>query len=304
MNESKEGDTRQTPDAAEFPRAKVGRRGWRFPMVWLVPVVAALVAAYLMYDSVREFGPLITIQFNDVNGLKSGQTLAKYRGVPIGKVVAIELAADRKVAVVKLRLHRSAAPIARKDSVFWIVRPEVGFSNISGLGTVITGPEIGVQPGGGALTEDFVGLDNAPVAPDSRGLSIVLHSPHLGSVKANSPVHYRGVVVGTVLDARLSADANSVDVHILILPRYVKLVRTGSRFWKAGGIDVNVSLFSGLEISVESLRSLVAGGIAFATPPAGTGPVANGAVFPLFDKPDKEWLDWAPQIAIGKAPGS
>ncbi|MDD5248903.1 MAG: MlaD family protein [Rhodocyclaceae bacterium] len=304
MNASRSDDPGPPPEAAEFPRAKVERRQWRFPVIWLVPVVAALVAAYLMYDNVREFGPLITIQFKDVNGLKSGQTLLKYRGVPIGEVVAIELRADQQAAVVKVRLQRSAAPIARKDSVFWIVRPEVGLNNISGLGTVITGPEIGVQPGVGAPAADFVGLDNAPVTPNSKGLSIVLRTPHLGSVKANSPVYYRGVVVGTVLDARLSADASAVNVHMVILPRYAALVHAGSRFWKAGGVDVHVGLFSGLQISVESLRSLLAGGVAFATPPVGKGPVANGTVFPLFDKPDKAWLEWAPHIAIGQAPDS
>ena len=306
MNDAEAGDNSR-PEAVELPRAEVRRWKWRFPVVWLLPVAAAVVAGYLMYDSVRDFGPLVTIRFNEVNGLKSKQTLVKYRGVPIGEVVAIDLDADLRQALVKVRLHRSAAAVARKESVFWIVRPEVGLNNISGLGTVITGAEIGVQPGGGAPAAEFVGLDNAPVMPEAKGLSIILRTRHLGALRANAPVYYRGIAVGTVLDPHLGTNATAVDVRLLILPRYAALVRAGSRFWNAGGIDVNLGLFKGLEINVESLGALIAGGVAFATPPAGAGksgagPVAEGTGFQLFDKPEKKWLGWAPQIALPAEP--
>lgn len=134
-------DSQENPEVAEeLPRAKLKRRGWNFPVVWVVPVVAAIVAGYLVYDRVQEYGPGIMIKFKEGSGLRTGQTPIKYRGVPIGEVTAVELSEDQQHVVVKGRLRRWGASIAREGSVFWIVRPEVGIGNITGLGTVITGP--------------------------------------------------------------------------------------------------------------------------------------------------------------------
>jgi len=80
--------------------------------------------------------------------------------------------------------------------------------------------------------------------------------------------------------------------------RYARLVRLGSQFWNASGVDINLSLFKGLDINIDSLRSLVAGGVVFATPSAESLPVKDGTVFLLNDKPQKEWLAWEPKISI------
>ena len=293
-------DLENNPEVAEeLPKAKVKRTRWNFPVVWVVPVVAALVAGYLVYDRVQEFGPKITLKFKDGSGLKTGQTPIKYRGVPIGEVIAVELSEDQQHVLVTARLRRWAASIAREGSVFWTVRPEVGLGNITGLGTVITGPEIGVLPGTGELKSAFVGLESAPVSSERRGLKIVLLSSRLGSLKPTSPVYYRGIEVGAVQDSQLSTNAATAEIHVFIKQRYANLVRSGSKFWNVSGVDVNVGLFRGVELKVESLRSLVAGGIAFATPnDPKDKPAKDGMVFHLYDEPKKEWLQWTPKIPI------
>jgi len=97
--------------------------------------------------------------------------------------------------------------------------------------------------------------------------------------------------------SQLSADATVAEIHVVIKPQYVKLVRHGSKFWNASGVDVTGGLFSGVEINVESLKSLVAGGITFATPGGSkAAAVKNGTVFRLHEKPDDDWLEWAPRI--------
>jgi paraquat-inducible protein B len=273
----------------------------RFPVIWAVPVVAAVLAGYLVYDKVREFGPQITIRFEDVSGVKPGQTPIQYRGVPVGEVTAVELGANGKYAVVKARLRRSAVSISREGTRFWIVRPKVGLSDITGLGTVITGPRIELSPGGGKPGRDFVGLENPPVPSEREGLKILLLSPRRGSLKIGSPVFYRGIEVGAVEELRLAPDATTVNIRAVIRKPYVGLVREGSMFWNASGVDVSIGLLHGVEIGMESLRSLVAGGVAFATPEGAPGRgMKDGAVFRLYDKPKPEWLDWHPQIAIGQ----
>jgi len=283
----------------DLPRARMKRHRWSFPVMWIVPAIAALIAGYLVYDQVREFGPKITIRFKDGSGLKAGRTLIQYSGVRVGEVKVVKLSEDLHDVVVEARLLRSAAALAREGSVFWIVRLGTELQDISNLGTVITGAYIQVLPGTGEPKTDFVGMEGSQAALEPDGLEVVLHTKRLGSLKPSSPVYYRGIEVGAVRSVQLSAEATAAEIHVLIKPRFVKLVRSGSKFWNSSGADVKFGLFSGLEINVESLKSLVGGGIVFATPnDPKAKQVRNGTAFFLYDQPDKDWLEWAPRISI------
>jgi paraquat-inducible protein B len=164
---------------------------------------------------------------------------------------------------------------------------------------VISGPEIDVLPGNGAPQSEFVGLENAPVALEEKGLKITIISNRLGSLRPGSPVYYRGVEVGTIQQCDLGSNADTVTLQVLIKQRYAKLVRSGSKFWNVSGLDVRLGLLRGLEVDMESLRSLASGGIAFATPDDPKDPPAkDGSAFPLYNKPEKQWLEWAPKIPL------
>lgn len=178
------------------------------------------------------------------------------------------------------------------------MRPELGIGTISTLSTVITGSFIQVLPGGGKTESEFLGLERPPPVPEP-GLRIIAAAANLGTARPGSPVYYRGLEVGSVIDSDLSSDATAVYLNVFVKQRYARLVRTSSKFWVVGGVDVGFSLFRGVEINIQSLRSLVTGGIAFATPDDTNSPVAkNGTIFLLHDKPQKEWLEWMPKIPI------
>jgi len=287
----------------DLPRARPRPRRWLFPVVWVVPIAAALVAGYLVYDRVHDQGPMITIEFEDGSGLQADQTEVKYRGVPVGRVMAVDLSPDHLHAIVQVRLRRSAAELATSGTLFWIVRPEVKLGNVSGLGTVITGAEIHMVPGHGAAASRFVGLETPPRTSERRGLRIVLRAGRLSSLHPGSPVFYRGVEVGSVQEPQLSAEATNVDVQILIEPQYAALVSRGSRFWDVSGIELDAGLFKGVKIKLDSLTSMLAGGVAFATPDEPHGqPVADGTAFQLYPSPRPEWLAWTPRIHIPAPP--
>jgi paraquat-inducible protein B len=297
------------PRDAEFvealPEARVRRRRWRFAVVWVIPLVAAIVAGHLVYGRLAELGPTITIRFRDGGGVKAGQTEVRYRGVPVGQVEEIELTDDHEYVLVTARLRRSAASIAREGSVFWVVRPEVALGAVRGLSTVITGPYIQAFPGTGPPKTAFRGLERAPPTLGRSGIKITLAATQLGSVRPGTPVYYRGIDVGSIVEIDLSRDATAAHTAAFIDQRYARLVRSGSRFWNVSGVDVSVSLFRGVQISLESLRSLVTGGVAFATPEDPNAiPVKEGTIFPLHEKPEKDWLEWRPKIPIPPAPGS
>jgi paraquat-inducible protein B len=223
------------------------RRRWTVYAVWLVPLIAAAVAGYLLEQRMRQYGPTITITFDDATGLKPGQSEIRYHGVTVAEVSALR-------------------------------RSEV--------------------PGTGKPQTEFAGLENPAPALGRNGLHVTLATAQLGSIRPNTAVRYRGIEVGMVSSTSLSRDSTAAHVHVLIEPRYARLVRLESRFWNAGGVDVNLSLFKGVEVSMDSLRSLVAGGIVFATPESESPPAKDGNVFVLHDKPQKEWLAWAPKIPL------
>lgn len=281
----------------ERPKARVRRRRV-LRLVWIVPVMAIAVAAYLLWQRMQEYGPEITVTFADGGGLRAGQTPVRYRGVQVGEVSGVGLSQDEKRAVVRIRLTRSGAGLAREGSRFWIVRPRVGFGQVTGLNTVLSGPEINVIPGkaGEPAQYEFSGLDNQP-SPIEGGLQIVLRGEH-PKMRADAPVYYRGVEVGAVQKIDLAPNALSADVHVVIYPRFAPLVREGSTFWDVSGVNVKAGLLKGIDIELESLRTFLSGGIEFASPP-GTARAKPGSVFFLYSEPKKEWLNWAPKIPIG-----
>jgi paraquat-inducible protein B len=262
-----------------------------------VPLLAIAIAAYLVYQRMQDYGPEITVKFVDGGGLRVGQTPVRYRGVQIGEVTGVRLSEDQKHAVVRIRLTKSATGIAREGTQFWILRPRVGFGQVSGLTTVLSGPEILVRPGRqeGEPQKDFTGLESPPSAIEG-GLRIILRGER-PKMRVDAPVYYRGVEVGIVHKLDLAPNSLSADVHVVIFPRYATLVREGSSFWDVSGVNVKAGLLKGVEVEFESLRAFITGGIEFATPP-GTGRVKPGTVFFLHGEPKKEWLAWSPKIPI------
>jgi len=163
---------------------------------------------------------------------------------------------------------------------------------------VLTGAYIQAIPGRGKDRRKFTGLESASPTLGQPGLNLILSARQLGSVRVGSPVVYRGIEVGSVTGADLGPDATSARLKVFIEQRYARLVRIGSRFWLVSGVDVDFGLFRGLQVNVESLRTLVGGGLAFATPDDSSGTVKDGTLFLLHDKPQPEWLEWMPKIPV------
>lgn len=283
----------------ELPEAVMVKHR-RFSLIWIIPIIAAGIGIWLVYKTVIESGIPITITFKDGANIDL-RTLVKYQGVVVGKVNSVKLNNSLDGVILKARLDRSASKLARSGSMFWVVRPKIGFGGISGLETLISGSYIGVKPGAGSPARVFKGVENHPFG-DLNGakLKIIIKSDKLGSLHPGAPVYYREVKVGEVENHELAGNAQSVDIHVNIFRKYAPLVRKNTRFWNASGIGTSISLF-GAKMKTESLEAILAGGIAFATPNnKQMGPVIeDGAVFFLYDEPENEWLKWKPDIDLG-----
>ena len=299
---SKDIDAEETKSTSkELPRPKIQKSYWPLPLVWLAPLAAAVFAGYLFYNQYKTLGPEITVTFGDASDIKPGQTPVECRGVQIGEVSSLALSPDFHTVLLKIRLQRSDIAFAQKGALYWVVRPEVGNGVVSGLGTVFSGPYIEALPGHGEEVKQFTGFDREPAEAGEQTLKIVLRATDLGYLKPDSAIYFRGIQVGAIERYELSHDASFVVIHGSIRSPYSKLVTADSVFWNVSGADVSGGLFSGINVKIESLQSLLGGGVAFATPSSDAAPAKDGAEFSLYDKPKKEWLDWAPNIALPSA---
>lgn len=273
----------ETPSA--IPQATVDAQSKRrVSLVWLIPIVAAVAGAWLVWTTFAARGPTITVEIENASGIEPGKTPIKYRDVQVGVVETVSLGEDLQNVLVTARMHKDVTDALREGTAFWVESARITAAGISGLGTILSGSYIVMRPGPGEPERHFVALETPPVYQvDVPGKRFVLQAQDLGSISGGSPIYFRGIVVGSVLGHELAADGDGVSIFAFVRSPYDSLVRAESRFWNASGINLALTA-SGVTVHTESLQTIIAGGIAFETPiEASASPVAaNNATFPLF----------------------
>jgi paraquat-inducible protein B len=262
------------------------RRSRRVSPYWLVPLIAALIAAWLAWDSWSKEGPTITITFRGAEGLQAGQSLLKYRDVMLGRVTAIELAPDHSHVTVTVSTLRQATPLLRENTIFWVVEPRLFAGNLTGLDTLVSGSYIGMVPGTGSQARHaFEGHEDPPLLIAAEpGRTFLLTTTRLSSVQVGAPVMYRDLNVGQVLGWDLGKMVKDVTIHLFVRAPFDAYVTDSTRFWDSSGVSVTLS-GTGVDVQLESLRALLLGGISFSEPDEGTASNTPSAVnheFPLF----------------------
>ena len=274
------------PDGPDpLPQATVDPpRRTRLSVIWIIPILAAVVAIGIAVQRIVTEGPTITVVFKSAEGIEAGKTFVKYKDVTIGHVTKVELADTYGNVEVTAKISKRAARLMVDDAKFWVVEPRVTLSGISGLGTLLSGNYIGFQPGKSDKKQTrFTGLEVAPVITDQPGRRFVLKAKTLGSLGIGSPIYYRQLPAGQIEAYALAADGKGIDIAVFVTAPYEKYVTPETRFWNASGIDVSVGA-GGVNVRTEGLVALLAGGLAFDVPSfaAPAGPAAAGAVFTLY----------------------
>ena len=252
---------------SDLPTAKT-RPASNWSAIWILPLIALMIGGWLAWQAYRDAGVEIEVRFTTGEGIVANKTEVIYKGMPVGKVTALVLDAKgaNQGVIATIEMNKAAEPHLTTGTRFWLVKPSVSLAGISGLETLVSGNYIAVSPGEGEKAKRFKALSTAPPLSDSEpGLHLTLKAERLGSLNRDSPVFYKQIQVGRVKSYRLSDDQDTVEIKVFIQPAYASLVRKHTRFWNASGISIDASL-SGVKVRSESLSSIVAGGIAFATP--------------------------------------
>jgi paraquat-inducible protein B len=318
MSEEDQPQDKPAPSAQPpLPKPRVvRRREWLPSLIWLIPIVAALVGITLVARILLERGPEVVLTFKTAEGLEAGKTAVKYKDVQIGLVTHLRLARDRSHVRVLVQFNKEAESFTASDSRFWVVRPRLDTSGISGLNTLLSGAYIGADAGVSKDTAgEFTGLETPPIVTrDDSGKQFLLRANDVGSLDVGSPVYFRRVKVGQVAAYELDGDGHGVTMRVFVNSPYDKFVGMNTRFWQASGIDAQLSA-SGFTLRTQSLATILLGGIAFQAPDDAMGPVAKeNAAFTLAqdeaaamkepDGPSQTLLMYFNQSLRGLTPGA
>lgn len=251
----------ETQDYLAVPPTLKKRR--ELPLVWLLPIIALLATIWLVAKAIHEKGPVITIRFPTAEGLEVDKTKIRFLNVEIGKVSAINIDQDRKTILVTAQMQHSAEEYLKEGTQFWVVRPQIGLGGVSGLGTILSGAYIELQPGDGTDRASFTGLANPPILrPNQDGRYFVLETDDLGSLRQGTPIHFHGIQVGEVVNYHLQVEGGLIQLSAFINAPYHNFVRKNTHFWKDGGVDISAGA-EGFKVRTAPLVSLLSGGIAF-----------------------------------------
>ena len=262
------------------------RRSRRFSIIWIVPLAAVTIGAWLAWDTLSKEGPTIKISFDGGEGLQAGQSQLKYKDIVFGTVKSLALSPDQTHVVVTVATTREAGPLLTEGTAFWVVKPRLFAGNISGIETLLSGSYIGMLPAAtaGKSQREFVGREDPPVlGAHVAGRTFFLKSKRIGAVSVGSPIFFRDLAVGEVLGWDIADMAEYVTIHAFVRAPYDSYVHDQTRFWNASGVSIKLG-GTGIDVQMESLKALLLGGVAFETPVAEihTAETSEDHVFPLF----------------------
>ena len=266
------------------------RAAQRWNIVWVVPIVAMLLGAWLLYRNFSAQGPQANVRFDTADGIYAGKTEVRCRSVKVGVVKNVKLADDLKSVQTHLEFDPDAERLLRGGTRFWVVKPRLSATEFSGVGTLITGAYIELDPGppDAATQTYFIGLETPSATNRSvPGRRLVLSADEAGSLTVGSPVYYRGFEVGRIEGRMLGADGLKVTYDAFIGETYSRLVTDNTRFWNTSGIDISAGA-DGFRLRTPSFQAMVSGGVSFgvtAGEQAGK-PAMDGTPFTLYRDED------------------
>ena len=252
---------------SDLPTAKT-RPASNWSAIWVLPLIALIIGGWLGWRAYSQTGIEIQLRFESGEGIQANKTEVVYKGMPVGKVktLALDDEGNSKGVIATVEMNKDVEQYLKTNTRFWLVKPSVSLAGITGLETLVSGNYIAVSPGDGEPSRKFKALAEEPPLSDAKpGLHLTIKAERLGSLNRGSPVFYKQIQVGQIKSFLLSEDQNTVELKVYIEPTYANLVRKHTRFWNASGISIDANL-SGVKVRSESLSSIVAGGIAFATP--------------------------------------
>ncbi len=283
-------DEQQRKNIGQGQAAEASTRPTRFSVLWIIPVIALAISGWLVWQHFASIGPRIVVSFDAADGIVPGQTQVKNKSVTLGVVQSVSLSPDMTHADVTIQMSGVDSRALSDRTRFWVVRPRINGTSITGLETLFSGAYIAMDPGpdDGHYQTVFKGLENPPgVRSDQPGSTYWLVAQKLASLGSGAPIFYRDVQVGEVLGYTMpSGGEGPILLKVFIRAPYNHYLRTDSRFWNVSGMQVGFGA-GGLQVRLQSFQALLSGGVAFGRPADAqeedTAAAEPNSVFHLYD---------------------
>ena len=262
--------------------------------VWILPLVVFCILGWIAYESYSKKGTNISIIFKSAEGLKEGQTPLEYKGLHLGKVTKIEINDLNSVKVNILVNSDVVKYVATQGASFWIKKPTVSLTKISGLGTLLSGYKIEIAPTLKTIEEfdsvkpkfDFIGLDSKPnYFLDEKGYYVSILSNRADLVEVETPIFYNKFQIGEIVSKEFRDE--NVYLKAYIYDRYNDLVNKSSSFVMNKALKVNFGA-GGMHLELSSLYSALVGGITVVTPNKNDSKMQKDKFYVLYE--DKNQL--------------
>jgi len=236
-------------------------------IIWLIPILAVFIGIWMVYTNITSRGPLVVIAFETGEGIEAKKTKIRTKSVDIGLVEKLELNNKNNNVLVTVRISKKYEHLLVEDTQFWVVRPRVGKTGISGIGTLLSGAYIELAPGFAEVTQyEFKGLENEPITQaGTNGIHVTLDSNGNQALQTGDPIMYRGLDVGRIEHVHFNAQERRVYYDAFIESPFDKLITTNTRFWALNGFELDLSA-EGVQLQTGTLESLITGGVAFDVP--------------------------------------
>ncbi len=249
-------------------KTRKSRWGW-LTSIWMVPIAALLISLWFAYQYFAQMGPEIKIHFKANSGLQANQSYVKYRDVPVGVIKEISLDKEGDGVIITVRMNKDAEPFLNEDTKFWIVKPEVGASGISGLDTLLSGTYIQMyakRKQNKQIKTFYEGLDHPYIDRDNEtGYRYHMSAPDSRNLHQGSPVYYRKIRVGEIEEIKLAKDGTHVNFSIFVHHPYTDYISKETKFWLMSNISFTFN-HSGFNLELAPMSHILNSGIAFDTP--------------------------------------
>ncbi len=236
--------------------------------VWIIPIIAALIGLWMIFQYVTSRGPEITLILPDASGIEAGKTAIKSKNVKVGVITQVQLSDDYEYIIAKAQIEKTAERMINDETQFWIVEPHIGADGVSGLETILSGSYIELAPGRSDKSKsEFNVLEMPPIAgPDTEGLRIVLTNSKANLLSVGEPVLHHGFVVGRVEKTDFEYENSLASYQLFIYAPFDQLIFQRTQFWLDSGLEVKFGA-NGLDVKLGSLETLITGGVSFDVAP-------------------------------------
>lgn len=256
--------------------------------IWIIPIITVLIGLWIIYSRFADQGVEFTLIAKDASGIVAGKTVIKTRSVDVGIIEEVTLDHTYKQVVIKGRIYKNMEPLLQNDSLFWVVKPQIGRDGVTGLGTIFSGAYIELSAGNDDSSfknKPFLLSDYPPISdPNIVGLRINLDSDQNGVIPRGASIMFHGYRVGNVETSEFDVASRKMKYQIFITKPYDSLVTENVRFWKEGGVNLNLSS-KGANLNIPPLDILLSGGISFDLPDGAKqgAPVKPFATYKLYE---------------------